>query len=324
MGVRRFAFALMSAATAHLVVGALSAHYTRSYPQHTRAIDRHSRALMSGSCSRCSRLFLSPLSRPCRCGLHTHVAGCGTGSRQDSVPWPHAHLSVRASGAGIRGPSLRTAWAMASGGEGGGARPRAADEQLVGGGQGVCLLPSRKEGLRGVMDEARAASPARKRSRCMHRERARVCGHDCRLGGQKRTQNIQPMSVTREVFQLNGWLKAHAFCGGSQAPSTRCGPGRAGRERREEARATAVHAACRGRARATPDWGRGARGEAHSKHVVHVRDAGGIPAQRLVEGRRGLPRVASRAHGAGRAAGRAGGGAGDRDGARSLQRGQSA
>eukprot|EP00964_Phaeocystis_antarctica_P062309 scaffold37323_cov45-Phaeocystis_antarctica.AAC.2 len=32
--------------------------------------------------------------------------------------------------------------------EGRGARPRATDEQLVGVGQGVCLLPSRREGMR--------------------------------------------------------------------------------------------------------------------------------------------------------------------------------
>ena len=50
--------------------------------------------------------------------------------------------------------------------------------------------------------------------------------------------------------------------------------------------------------------GRGARGSAHLKHVARVRDAGDVPAQRLVEGPRALPRVASRAHGAGRAAGR--------------------
>ena len=32
---------------------------------------------------------------------------------------------------------------------------------------------------------------------------------------------------------------------------------------------------------------------AHSKHVVHVRDAGGVPAEGLVELVRALPRVAS-------------------------------
>jgi len=55
----------------------------------------------------------------------------------------------------------------------------------------------------------------------------------------------------------------------------------------------------------------GARGAAHEKHGDHVRDAGGVPAQGLVEGPRLLPGVASRAHGAGRAAGREAG-AGER------------
>ena len=54
--------------------------------------------------------------------------------------------------------------------------------------------------------------------------------------------------------------------------------------------------------------GRGARGAARLKHVFHVQDAGGVKAQGLVEGQRGLPRVASRAHGAERAAGREAGG----------------
>eukprot|EP00964_Phaeocystis_antarctica_P140615 scaffold105480_cov45-Phaeocystis_antarctica.AAC.1 len=46
-------------------------------------------------------------------------------------------------------------------------------------------------------------------------------------------------------------------------------------------------------------WGR-ARGGAHVEHVAHVRDAGGVEAQRLVERRRALPRVERRACGAGR------------------------
>ena len=48
--------------------------------------------------------------------------------------------------------------------------------------------------------------------------------------------------------------------------------------------------------------GGGVRGAAHVKHGDHGRDARGVPAQGLVEGPRLLPRVASRAHGAGRAA----------------------
>ena len=54
--------------------------------------------------------------------------------------------------------------------------------------------------------------------------------------------------------------------------------------------------------------GGGARRGVYVEHVAHVRDAGGVPVQRLVEGPRVLPRVASRAHGAGRVAGREAGG----------------
>jgi len=60
--------------------------------------------------------------------------------------------------------------------------------------------------------------------------------------------------------------------------------------------------------------GGGARGAAHVEHFIHGRDEGRVPAERLIEGRRDLPRVAVIRRGtrrAGRAAGRpreAGGG----------------
>ena len=46
-----------------------------------------------------------------------------------------------------------------------------------------------------------------------------------------------------------------------------------------------------------------ARGGAHGEHVAHVRDAGGVEAQWLVERRRVLPRVERRAFGVVRGAG---------------------
>eukprot|EP00964_Phaeocystis_antarctica_P004951 scaffold2698_cov48-Phaeocystis_antarctica.AAC.3 len=52
-----------------------------------------------------------------------------------------------------------------------------------------------------------------------------------------------------------------------------------------------------------------ARGGAHVEHVAHVRDAGGVEAQRLVQRRRALPRVERRACGVGRGV-RVGGAAG--------------
>ena len=182
---------------------------------------------MSGSRSRCSFVFIAPLSRRCRCGRHAHVAGYGTGSRH-RICLGRTHTSVRTSRAGTRGPSLTTAWAIASGGERAGFRPRAADEHLVEVGQGVCLLPSRKEGGRGARGDVH--------------ELPRVYRRDWGASG----------AVERVRLQ-----------------------------NREQS-----------------------GGAAHVKHGVHVRDAGRVPAQGLVEGPRGLPRVASRAHGAGRAAGR--------------------
>ena len=53
-------------------------------------------------------------------------------------------MQSRSSRAASRSPPL----VIASRGEGLGARPCATDEQLVGGGQGGCALPSRKRGVR--------------------------------------------------------------------------------------------------------------------------------------------------------------------------------
>ena len=66
-------------------------------------------------------------------------------------------------------------------------------------------------------------------------------------------------------------------------------------------------------------WGatQGTRG-AHVEHAVHVRDAGGVEAQWLVERRRRLPRVEGRACRAGRGAARE---AADDRGASSVQEG---
>eukprot|EP00964_Phaeocystis_antarctica_P094002 scaffold60773_cov44-Phaeocystis_antarctica.AAC.5 len=94
-------------------------------------------------------------------------------------------------------------------------------------------------------------------------------GLDCRLGaghGEERTKNIVPMSVTPEVSKLSGWLNADAAC-------------------RESEGGHAVPGEVGGRA----------RGGAHAEHCGHVRDAGGVEAQRLIERRRGLPRVERRA-----------------------------
>ena len=99
---------------------------------------------------------------------------------------------------------------------------------------------------------------------------------DCRLGTEQaveRTRNMPNMSVTLEVLKLSGWLNAHAPCrepkGGIRCGAG-CGPTDGGRRR----------PACSGGS--TADMGHNRRG-AHPEHVLHVRDARGIEAQRLVE-----------------------------------------
>eukprot|EP00964_Phaeocystis_antarctica_P096347 scaffold62657_cov64-Phaeocystis_antarctica.AAC.7 len=131
------------------------------------------------------------------------------------------------------------------------------------------------------------------------------------------------MVVTLDVSKLSGWLNADACCRKSKAGHARRGPRCWPVGRRW--RATAVQAACR--EGSTADWEQGTRGAhvehvAHGcdagrveaqrlvehrcaeEHIAHVCDAGRVEAQRLVERRRMLPRVKSRAYGAGRATGR--------------------
>ena len=56
-----------------------------------------------------------------------------------------------------------------------------------------------------------------------------------RARGEQRTLNMRLMSVTRDVSQLSAWLKAYAFCRGSQAGRTRRGGLRAPGEARRAA-----------------------------------------------------------------------------------------
>jgi len=101
------------------------------------------------------------------------------------------------------------------------------------------------------------------------------------------------MVVTLEVSKLSGWLKADACCrverrafdaGGREVRAGRreglwCGGG--------------TQAACTWM---WPDSRLGGMRGAHLEHEAHGRDAGGVEAQRLVEGRRGLPSRRERAH----------------------------
>jgi len=101
----------------------------------------------------------------------------------------------------------------------------------------------------------------------------------------ERTMNIAFMVVTLDVSQLSGWLNAVAYCRVERESIKR--GARAGR--REIVGAAAAQAACRQRAQVQRLLA-GARSRgAHVKHAVYGRDAGGVEAQRLVEGRRSLP-----------------------------------
>ena len=113
------------------------------YPLPLPHVDRH----LSGSAalvrlSRRPKPFLHPLPPHVGVGFrHTQIAGWGRASGRRRF-YPVTHLDVE--GSVQRAASRTPARAV---GEGRGARPRATNEQLVGVGQGVCALPSRREGI---------------------------------------------------------------------------------------------------------------------------------------------------------------------------------
>ena len=140
-------------------------------------------------------------------------------------------------------------------------------------------------------------------------------GCDCRLGDEARgAAHGEHDAHVRDAGGVPAQLVVEgvrALPRGSQAQGTRCArrAARRGEEVTGERGARSVRG--RGCDSATAGcWGaQCACGAAHVKHVVHGRDAGGVPAQGPVELARVLPRVASTGHtdGAGRAAGRVGG-----------------
>eukprot|EP00964_Phaeocystis_antarctica_P045215 scaffold26017_cov39-Phaeocystis_antarctica.AAC.2 len=103
------------------------------------------------------------------------------------------------------------------------------------------------------------------------------------------------MVVTLEVSKLSGWLNADVDCRELKRGHKVRGEVWGGRR---EAAGDRAARSVRGRARL--QIGGRARGGAHREHDAHVRDAGGVEAQRLVERRRALPRVERRAYGEGR------------------------
>ena len=89
------------------------------------------------------------------------------------------------------------------------------------------------------------------------------------------------MSVTLEVLRLSGWLNADAYCQVEREHTKRawcrgCVGGSWGE----------VWAQATVQERSQLEIGDRARAEAHQEHVAHVRDAGDVETQRLVERRR--------------------------------------
>jgi hypothetical protein len=74
------------------------------------------------------------------------------------------------------------------------------------------------------------------------------------------------MSLTRDVSQLSGWLKADASCRVPQAGHTVRGTGCAGREAGGGERARRARSVCRGE-RETADIGRWRRGEQRTQNM---------------------------------------------------------
>jgi hypothetical protein len=140
-----------------------------------------------------------------------------------------------------RRPSARGEASIAV--EGRGARPRAADEQLVGGGQGDCVLPESKGGRvynggRGACWEAG--------ERVLGGSVSSTLGARLKAWGPRAraecTANMPPMVVTLDVSKLSGWLNAYACCRVERESIKRAargghGGGRAWARRRRKQRA---------------------------------------------------------------------------------------
>jgi hypothetical protein len=99
--------------------------------------------------------------------------------------------------------------------------------------------------------------------------------HVCDAGGVKAQRLVESIRTLPRV-------QKGATDRGTTRVARRCGTQREGRI--SSARGVRVCGPAR-------EWGQKAQAEAHSEHCVHVCDAGGVKAQRLVESIRLLPRV---------------------------------
>jgi hypothetical protein len=159
--------------------------------------------------------------------------------------------------------------------------------------EGRRFLPSRREGMRCGRERCEPGG-VRACVGCVvaaHKRHARGWP-DVRPGGQGHARRAHGEHVAH-VCDAGG-VKAQRLAEGRRAlPSRREGM-RCGGERCEPGgvRACGVVAAHKRHARGWPDVRPGGQGHAqraHREHVAHVCDAGGVEAQRLVEGRRVLP-----------------------------------
>jgi hypothetical protein len=167
------------------------------------------------------------------------------------------------------------------------ARPRATDEQLVLGGQGVCALPSRREGhIRSGagLRAGRLEGVGLRRHKRHAREKARLKAVG---GGGTRGALLEHAAHVRDL----GGVEAHRLIERRRGLPSR----REGHAMRGEVRAGRREGVGRRRrkrhAQGRPDSrreGQGTRG-AHVEHAGHVRDLGSVKAQRLVERARVLP-----------------------------------
>eukprot|EP00964_Phaeocystis_antarctica_P074483 scaffold45801_cov57-Phaeocystis_antarctica.AAC.3 len=110
-----------------------------------------------------------------------------------------------------RAASRTPARAVASRGKGRGARPRATDQQLVGVGQGVCALPSRKEGMwcgarcgPGGPEAAgdRGARSVQGKARLQIRRRAREGAHEEHVGHARDAGGVEAQRLVERKRAL--------------------------------------------------------------------------------------------------------------------------
>jgi len=150
------------------------------------------------------------------------------------------------------------------------------------------VLPSRREGhaMRGEVRAGRREGMRRRRRKRHARGKARLKA----VGGQgTRGAHVEHVVHVRDL----GGVKAQRLVEGVRAlPSRREGHAMRGEVARREAggrEAVAAQAACTGEGPNQGCWGPGHARSAHCEHAPHVRDLGGVKAQRLIERARVLP-----------------------------------